>query len=313
MKNLSNKIIVVLLLCLSFIAKAQQDAQYTQYMYNTMTINPAYAGTRDAFSFTGLYRTQWVGLEGAPKTATVSFSSPISERSGLGVNIIQDEIFISKETYIDIAYSYAIPVSYEGKLAFGIKGGAQLLDVDTNRLLQGAFDDTDVNAQIDINNRFSPQVGVGVYYYDTKFYVGVSAPNLLETEHYKLSGDSFSNSGLARERINYYAIAGYVFDIHYDWKFKPAALVKVVDGAPLQADVSANFIFRERLTLGAAYRWSAAFSALAGFQINDQLMLGFAYDVETTELQQYNNGSFEFLLRFELFNRKNKLLSPRFF
>ena len=309
-------ITVLALLALGFYnqnASAQQDAQFTQYMYNTLSINPAYAGARDVFSFVGLYRSQWVGLEGAPRSFTASAHSPVGKKVGLGLNITRDEIFIAQETYIDIDFSYTLDVSEEGKLALGLKGGAHLLDIDTARLNNGAFNPGDPEAQINIDNRLSPQIGAGLYYYTQKFYLGLSVPNFIETEHFDESSNSNNSSATAKERVNYYLMSGYAFDVTDNLVFKPAVLFKMVQGAPLQADVSANFLIHDKLTLGAAYRWSAALSGLLGFQVTDQIMIGFAYDRETTELQQYNDGSYEVFLRFELFNRNKRLISPRFF
>jgi type IX secretion system PorP/SprF family membrane protein len=294
-------------------AVAQQDAQYTQYMYNTLSINPAYAGSRDVFSVVGLYRSQWVGLDGAPKTQTISLHSPFGKKVGLGLNVVNDQIFITNETYIDIDFSYTIDVSETGKLALGLKGGGHILDIDTNRLNTGGFNNGDGDAEINIDNKFSPQFGLGAYYYTDQFYLGLSAPNVLETKHFDESSSSNLSTATAKEKINFYMITGYAFDINQDLKFKPAVLAKLVDGAPLQVDLSANFLVFDKLTLGAAYRWSAALSGMVGFQISDQIMLGLAYDRETTELQQYNDGSYEIFLRFELFKRNKRMISPRFF
>ncbi|WP_339699120.1 type IX secretion system membrane protein PorP/SprF [uncultured Marixanthomonas sp.] len=314
MKNFNFQLLTILILGLVVqTSYSQQDAQYTQYMYNTLSINPAYAGSRDVFSFVGLYRSQWVGLDGAPTTYTASMHTPSGKRVGLGLNIVRDEIFISEETYIDVDFSYTLDVSEKGKLALGLKGGAHLLDVNSNKANTGAENGSDSEAEIFIDNKFSPQVGIGAYYYTDKFYLGLSAPNILETEHFDESNNSNISSSTAKEKINFYLITGYAFDLNDDLKFKPALLTKLVEGAPLQVDISANFLIKEKVTLGAAYRWSAAFSGLIGFQLSDQLMLGFAYDRETTELQQYNDGSFEVFLRFELFNKNNQMVSPRFF
>ncbi|MDH7447835.1 PorP/SprF family type IX secretion system membrane protein [Aquimarina sp. 2201CG14-23] len=295
---------------------AQQDAQYTQYMYNTISVNPAYAGSRNAISITGLYRNQWIGIDGAPVTQTLNIHSPIgaSEKVGLGLSLVNDKIGPTQETYIDIDFSYTINTSDDGKLSFGVKAGGHLLDVDFNRLNQYATSDILLDTNID--NKFSPNVGIGAYYYTSKFYAGISAPNLLKTKHFnESSNDNTASSFLAVERINYYMILGYVFDINEYLKLKPAVLSKVVSGSPLQVDVSANFLLYDKLTLGLAYRWSAALSGLVGFQVSDSMMLGFAYDWETTALgnTEFNSGSYEFFLRYEIFKKKERVLYPRFF
>ncbi|ASV31310.1 PorP/SprF family type IX secretion system membrane protein [Maribacter cobaltidurans] len=297
-------------------ANAQQDAQYTQYMYNTMTVNPGYVGSRGQLSMAGLYRSQWVGLEGAPSTFTLNLHSPIrNSKLGYGVSIVNDEIGNGtvQETYLDAMVSYTIEVSREAKLSFGLKAGGNILSLDFNKLRN--FDAEPVSTD-NIENRFSPNFGLGMYYHTNNFYVGLSAPNLLQTEHFDNSQtDANALEFLSKERINFYLITGYVFDLNGNLKFKPALLTKVVGGAPLQVDLSANFMFNDKFTFGAAYRWDAAVSALVGFQISEQFMLGLAYDRETTELggTQFNDGSFEVFLRFELVRSFQRLVSPRFF
>lgn len=301
----------ILILLTTEVAKAQQDPQYTQYMYNTIVVNPAYAGSRGVLSMAGLYRTQWVGLEGAPNTFTLNLNTPVSERVGLGLSVINDEIGegTSQETYIDASFSYTIPTSDTGKLSFGVKAGGHFLNVDFSKLANFGAESNLPN----IDRKFSPNFGAGIYYHTQKFYAGLSVPNFLETEHFDESGQS--SSFLAEERINWYLISGYVFDLNSNLKFKPAVLFKAVSGAPLQADLSANFLLNDKFTLGAAYRWDAAVSALFGFQLSDQLMLGLAYDRETTRLgnASFNDGSFEIMLRYELRTKYKKVITPRFF
>jgi type IX secretion system PorP/SprF family membrane protein len=297
---------------------AQQDAQYTQYMFNTMSVNPAYAGSRGQLSIAALYRAQWVGLNGAPKTQSLNLHSPIREsRVGYGISVINDDIGdgVVQETYFDGVISYSIPVSLDAELSFGLKVGGNLLNLDFNGL--NNFDNEPISGD-DIQNKFSPNFGLGVYYHDKQFYAGLSAPNLLQTQHFdNAQRDANSVQFLSTDRINFYFITGYVIDLHDDGslKFKPALLTKVVSGAPLQLDLSASFLFNDKFSFGAAYRWDAAISALAGFQITDQLMLGLAYDRETTELgsTQFNDGSFEVFLRFELVKFFRGTISPRFF
>ena len=316
--NIRNKVLVLLggLLLVCGTVVAQQDAQYTQYMFNTMSVNPAYAGSRGQLSIGALYRSQWVGLEGAPKTQTLNIQSPIrNSKLGYGVSIVNDQIGdgVVQETYFDAVISYTIDVSAEGKLSFGLKAGGNLLNLDFTKLRN--FDAEPVSSD-NIENRFSPNVGVGLYYHAERFYAGLSAPNLLQTEHFDNSQQQAGSvQFLSKERINFYLITGYVFDLNGNLKFKPALLTKVVGGAPLQIDMSANFMFNDRFTFGAAYRWDAAVSAMAGFQISDQFMIGLAYDRETTDLggTQFNDGSFEVLLRYELVKSFQRLVSPRFF
>jgi len=308
-----NKLLLLVMTCIvfaSFQTEAQQDAQYTQYMYNTLSINPAYAGSRETFSALLLYRSQWVGLNGAPDTQTLNLHSPIgaSKKVGLGLSVVNDNIGPTHETYFDAAFSYTINTSDIGKLSFGIKGGGHLLDVNYDELTP--FNGGDALLENNIKNKFSPNVGIGLYYHSAnKWYLGASAPNLLETQHFDANALS-----VAKERINYYLIGGYVFDLNSDLKFKPSFLLKAVEGAPLQADLSFNGLIKEKFIMGLAYRWSAAVSGLLGYQINDGLMLGLAYDRETTDLgkTKFERGSFELFLRYELFDSP-KILSPRFF
>jgi len=307
-------LIASLLLMTAMPIVAQQDAQYTQYMYNTLAVNPAYAGSRGVFSITGLHRSQWVGLDGAPNTQTLNFNTPVSNRVGIGFSIVNDEIGngTNQDTYFDGVFSYTIPTSSEGKLSFGLKAGGHLLNVDFTKL-QNYQMDLNATGQSNIDKKFAPNFGAGIYYHTDHFYAGLSVPNFLKTEHFDNSGSN--NSFLATERMNFYFITGYVFDLNPNLKFKPAALIKAVKGAPLQLDVSANFMLNEKFTLGAAYRWDAALSAMFGFQISDQFMVGLAYDKETTELGNtaFNDGSFEVLLRYELLTRYKRVITPRFF
>lgn len=308
------RLFIIVLVFLSENAFAQQDAHYTQYMYNTLSINPAYAGSRNRISFVGLHRSQWAGLEGAPRTQTLSIHSPIGakKRVGLGLNVINDQIFIANETFIDINFSYSLQMSYKAKLAFGIKAGGHLLDINYSEATPLNNGDPLATNQEDINNRLLPQVGTGLFYYNDHFYAGLSVPNLLMTEHF--DGTNSANATyLAKERISYYLTSGYVFDISERFKLKPATLLKIVTGAPLQIDVSANALLHDKFILGLGYRWDVSLSALAGFQITNGILIGFAYDMDTTELSGNNNGSYEVLLRFEIFSNPKGLRSPRFF
>ena len=306
------RVSILFLMLISSIGYCQQDAQFTQYMYNTMAINPAYAGLRENLSIFALHRTQWVGLDGAPVTNNVSIHSPIGNGNmGLGLSIINDKIGPSDESDIGINFSYNFYTSDTYKLSFGIKASANLLNVDFNKLTY--FTRNDANFENNIDNKFSPNIGAGLYYYSDNSYIGLSVPNFLETKHFDKYADNGSNSYIAKERLHYYLTAGYVFDVSQDVKFKPAILTKLTPGAPLQVDVSANFLINEKFMLGGAYRWSAAVSALVGFQANESWFIGYGYDLETTRLAHFNSGSHEIFLRYELFNRFDRIISPRFF
>jgi len=314
-KSIRNTILLALALW-GLNSQAQQDAQYTQYMYNTMSVNPAYAGSRGQFSMAALYRSQWMGLDGAPETFTLNLHSPIREsRVGYGVSVVHDNIGdgVVQETYLDAVVSYTVNVSRDARLSFGLKAGGNMLSLDFSGLRN--FDAEPVPTE-NIDNRFSPNFGLGVYYHTDRFYAGLSAPNLLQSEYFDNNQqDANEVEFLSTERINFYMITGYVFDLSYNLKLKPALLTKVVSGAPLQLDLSATFLFNEKFSFGAAYRWDASISGLMGFQLNQQLMIGLAYDRETTELggTQFNDGSFEIFLRWELIKSFERVVSPRFF
>jgi type IX secretion system PorP/SprF family membrane protein len=306
--------LLILILLGSFSSKAQQDPQYTQYMYNTQVVNPAYAGNREALSIGLLYRTQWVNFgDGAPNTGTFTVNSPVGNNMGLGLSVVNDRIGPSIETNFNVDYSYSINTSETGKVSFGLKAGLDIIDVDFSKL--NIYDSTDPYFQDNnIDNKLQPQIGAGIYYNTEKFYAGLSVPNFLTTKHFDKS--SIANTTVettAAERMHYFLIAGYVFDISDNLKFKPATLFKMVSGSPLQADVSANFLLYDKVTLGAAYRWSAAMSGLLGFQATDNIFIGFAYDYQTTDIEAYSDGSYEVMLRFELFNKPERVLTPRFF
>jgi type IX secretion system PorP/SprF family membrane protein len=289
-----------------FTGFAQQDAQFTQYMYNTININPAYAGSRGVMSVFGLHRTQWVGLDGAPTTNAFSLNTPINNSNiGIGLSVVSDKIGPTKDNTLSADVSYTIPTSETYKLSFGIKASANMFNLDTSLLNPANANDPNLQ---NFNNEISPNFGAGIYLHSDKLYLGVSVPNFLQDSKYNDNAVA-----VFQERMTFYFIGGYVFDLSQSVKFKPAILTKAVTGSPLQVDTSANFLFFDKLMLGGAYRWSAAFSAMAGFQITDGLFIGYSYDMETTELKNYNSGSHEVFLRFELFSKVSKMVSPRFF
>jgi len=302
---MKTRIVLFVLMFTGIVSFAQQDAQFTQYMYNTINVNPAYAGSRGAMSIFALHRTQWVGLDGAPVTNAVSMNTPINGSNiGLGVSLINDRIGPTQQNTFSADLSYSIPTSETFRLSFGIKATADLLDLDATKL--NPVDATDPSFQN--YNRFSPNIGAGIYLHSDKAYLGFSIPNFIETNHY-----NDNEVAIYKQKINYYLIAGYVFDWGDSVKFKPALLTKMIQGAPLQVDISGNFMFFDKLTIGVAYRWSAAMSGMVGFQVTDGLYLGYGYDRETTNLKNYNSGSHEIFLRYELFRNIGKITTQRFF
>jgi len=301
--------LVTLLLFLGSKGWAQQDPNFTQYMYNTMSINPAYAGSRDVFSATVLHRSQWLGFDGGPASQTLSAHSPIKDgQMGLGLTVVNDKIGVTQETDINGVYSYAIEVSRFTKLSFGINAGINMLNIDFNEL--NRFDVTDPEFQNNLENRVSPQVGLGALLYNDQYFIGLSVPALLRNDRF--TENSVTDATIT-DRLHYYLTAGLVFDLTPNLKFKPSVLMRHVSGAPLLAEASANFLINGRFTAGAAYRLNSAFSGLFAFQVNDSILMGLAYDRDTSTLVNYNDGSIEFFARFELFKKYKRMYTPRFF
>jgi type IX secretion system PorP/SprF family membrane protein len=251
-----------------------------------------------------LHRAQWVGLNGAPVTNALSINTPLSRSNvGLGISIINDKIAATQENTFSTDLSYTITTSESFKLSFGIKGTANIFNVDASQL--NPVDPNDDSLQN--YNKFTPNVGAGVYFYSDKAYVGFSVPNFIESERY-----SDNEVAILKEKINYYLMAGYVFELNDVIKFKPAMLTKVVQGAPIQMDISGNIMFMNKFSIGVAYRLNAAISALAGFQVTNGLFIGYGYDYETTNLRNFSSGSHEIFLRYEIFNN-NQIITPRLF
>ena len=303
--SIIKRLVVLVFVLISANSFGQQDPQYTHYMYNTLSVNPAYAGQRETLSVVGLHRSQWVGIDGAPQTQTLSVHSPLrNERLGLGLNIVSDALGPARENFIDANFSYTLPLNANDlKLSFGVKGGLHILNTDWSK---GRFRDTDPNFQNNLSLT-SPMIGAGLYMHTRKWYLGFAIPNFLETDHY----DDFQES-VATERMHFYFIGGYVFNLSETLELKPAFLVKGVSGAPIIADVSANFWYKKNLTAGLAWRWDDSVSALVGLQVTPGMFVGYGYDITTTGLNNYNSGTHEITLRFEI-KRLGRILSPRFF
>lgn len=287
--------------------KAQQDAMFTHYMYNTLWLNPAYAGTRDALTVTGIYRTQWVGFEGAPKDLSFTAHSPILKgKMGIGLSILNDVIGPTKSTLAALDLDYQIKLNEKSKLSFGLKG---LANIYSNSL--SSITTNNVDASFSQNTQqILPNVGAGLYYYRERFYVGLSTPKLLENG---LAGGGLGSS--SKEQRHYFFIMGTVFNLGKSVKMKPTCFVKATQGAPIQGDVTANFIMNDKFTIGAMYRTGDAVGVLLGYNFTEQISAGYSFDWSMANTTgKYNNGSHEIMLRYDLISKqKGKIKSPRYF
>lgn len=305
--KLNIKVTAIVLLFATISGNAQQDPQYTQYMYNTLTVNPAYTGSTGSLEAVLLHRSQWTGIDGAPETQAFTIHTPLAnEKVGLGLSAVRDKIGPSDELQLEGNFSYTLGLDYDKKLAFGLKAGMRMFNVDWTK--GRYYDPMDALLNNNINNEIKPSLGAGVYYYTDKWYMGFSVPNFITGNYYDDIQESIDHN-----RLHYYLIGGYVFDLSDNLKFKPAVLAKAVSGAPITADVSANFLIQEKFTIGASYRYDDAVSALAGFQITNNFFIGYSYDYTVTDLNKYNDGSHEIIIRFQLQNKSSQIKSPRFF
>jgi len=303
---------LILALC-GLTLKAQQDPMYTHYMDNTLVVNPAYAGSRDALTVTGLYRSQWVNLKGAPVDQTITMHTPVkNEHIGLGLSVSNDKIGPTNNTGIVADFAYRMNLTKKSKLALGISAGANIFQANLNTLqLDQQYDPTFQN---NIANHITPNIGFGAYYSRERFYAGVSTSNLIQGKYSSITLAN-GNDLIAQEQRHYYLIAGAMLNITDNFAFKPTALLKVTAAAPAELDVTASFIIVKRLLLGAMFRTGDAVGALVGFNITNQLHIGYSYDwsfaLKTTV---YNQGSHEILLRYDfLFSDKKQVHSPRYF
>lgn len=314
--NITKGFMVLLIVVTGLTSKAQQDPMYTQYMFNTQSVNPAYAGTWEAVSFMVLGRQQWVGLEGAPQTYTFSLQAPLkNERIALGLNVISDKIGLEKRFYMFGDYSYLVPINEKSKLRLGLKGGFtnysnNLWAYETNAPGSGLIDPA---FQGEIDQKFVPNFGVGGFLYSKRYYVGFSIPKILNVDF----DNNYNNLTVSSEMRHYFLMAGLVFDLGENIKFKPTMLTKATfsseTGAPVQLDLTANFLFLEKFWLGAMYRTGDSFGIIAQWIIDKKLRVGYAYDYTTTNLGNFQSGTHEIMVSYELRFLKEKFASPRYF
>ena len=306
------KRIIIILAMLIFgieYSNAQQLPQFTQYMYNTIAVNPAYAGSRDALSIVGLNRNQWAGFDGGPQTQTLSIHSPLrNEKIGLGLSLLNDKSGYENFTYAYADFSYTIKASEEVDVSFGLKGGMTYY-----KLAEELYNATEVNQDPYFNeklNRWNTNFGAGILFHSDRWYAGLSIPKMI---NHDLNNDT---EFAALERVHYYAIGGYVFDLNENLKLKPSFMMKYTKGAPISSDLTANFLFHEKFWLGGSYRFNGdqnALGAIVDLQVTDQLRVGYTYEIPTGEIRPYTSGSHEILLMYEFKFLKNKQKSPRYF
>lgn len=298
-------IIVIVIALVGFNTIAQQEAQFTQYMDNTLFVNPAYAGSNGALNATAIHREQWVGIEGRPRSTTFSLHTPLKYESiGVGATIVNDVVGPIQQTQFYADFSYTLKFNNSpGKLSFGVKGGVNMLNSRTDQL--GTTDPNDPEFIGNIQNQINPNFGAGVYYHAPAWFVGLSTPRILEA--------GIGSSITARERRHYYLIGGAVFDIARQWKLRPTTSIKITDGAPLSVDLSAAGIYNEKLWLGLTHRFGDSFGAFVQYQITPQFKAGIAYDQTITDLMSYNVGTYEVLLSYDFFWKDKGVKSPRYF
>ena len=308
------KITLALVLPLgSLTLNAQQAPMYTHYMYNTLVVNPGYAGSRDALTITALDRMQWVNFKGAPMTQTFTMHAPLENRHiGLGLSVLNDKIGPVNNTSLSGYFAYRMQLTEKSKLALGLSAGANIFQASLSSLqLDQQSDPVFLN---NINNHMTPNFGFGVYYSRERFYAGISAPDLLQN-NYSVINQADGNTLVGKEQRHYFFIAGTMLRITDNFAFKPTMFIKVTSAAPVQADFTASFIIMKRLLLGAMFRTGDSFGGLIGFDITDQLHIGYFYDWSFgLQTGKYNQGSHELVLRYDFLNiGKKQIHSPRYF
>jgi type IX secretion system PorP/SprF family membrane protein len=291
-------------LALSIQTHAQQDAMYSQYMFNYLLVNPGYAGSRDVLSMTGMYRRQWVNIPGSPSTLTFSGDMPLAnERMGIGLTFFEDKIGVEGNTGIYASYAYRIRLTQKGTLSFGANVGVTQYSANLADVVQPNPDQS-FSANI---REFNPNFGFGAFYSTDKFYLSVALPHILNN---KLASLEELQSRMKR---HYFLGAGVVLGLSPNVKLKPSFLLKAVEGAPLQSDFNLNLWYVDKLGIGASYRTGDAVVALLEFQATTGLRFGYAYDITTSDLARYTSGTHELMLRYEFATLKKKIITPRHF
>lgn len=292
---------------------AQQDPQYTQYMYNMSVVNPAYAGSKEGLAIGLLYRSQWVGIDDAPKTATFSINSPVGKNVGLGLSVVSDKIGPVEENNVFADFSYTLNLGGEHKLAFGLKAGATFQNIGLfSDIGNGYVTDAGDEAFSQNTNNTNLNIGTGFFYYTNKYYVSFSVPNMFKSTFLDVT-DNGEEFKFGSDVLHYFLSAGYVFNLSENTKFKPSFLLKSAFNAPTSLDISANFLFSDRFEIGATYRLDDSVGAMANFAVTPDIRVGYAYDYVTSDLNYTTSGSHEIMVLFDLNFPKKVSISPRFF
>jgi type IX secretion system PorP/SprF family membrane protein len=310
MKKIKLQLITILLLILGLNGFAQQDPMYTQYMNNPIVVNPAYAGSRGVGNLTGVFRKQWVGINGSPTTSSLSYNAPIRRYDfGVGASLLYDALGPISQTGLYLDYSYHIRFDDKGTLSLGLKGGFNYFCANYSDLKYSGTDD-DINT-LENETLFLPNFGVGAYYYTQKLYLGLSVPKLIRNSLVK---NENTNDHLSREEWHVYLMGGYIFNLTENIDFKPSFISRYAVGAPLSLELTATFMLYDKIWLGAMYRVGDSFGGLINWQITPKLNVGYSYDFTRSDLSAYNKGSHEITLSY-VFLRGNgrRILSPRFF
>jgi type IX secretion system PorP/SprF family membrane protein len=298
---------ILLLLFYSLQISAQQTSLYSQYMFNGLAINPAYAGTHEYLNVTALARKQWIGVDGAPSTMTFSAHTPMkNDKVSLGLLFYGDKIGIFKQYSMNGIYAYKIHLNEKTKLSFGLQAGVTNYVARYSELTSKDPNDPNLS-QADVSG-YSPSFGAGIYYYSEKFYLGLSSPFLLNN---LLKSQQVANS--FRMSSTYFLTSGVVLKISDEVKLKPSTLIKYTAGAPVQIDLNTNFLFHEVLWVGASLRNFSSVNFLVQFNVNEQLRIGYDYDLNLNKVSSLYRGSHEIMLNyFFSFSQKN-VVTPRYF
>ncbi|MEM9885114.1 MAG: type IX secretion system membrane protein PorP/SprF [Bacteroidota bacterium] len=304
----------------TFSSFAQQDEQYTQFMFNKLRYNAAYAGSNGSPSVTAIHRSQWIGLEGAPTSQVVSFDMPLlKNRIGVGGNVVRNVIGVSEAITIDGSYAYRIPLG-PGIMGLGLQASLRYFNTDFTDLTATQPIGSDNAIPMGVQSKFVPNFGLGFYYHTEEFYLGFSAPRLLRNNI-----DLADDEGIISREIQHFYVMGGVIIGEDDFKFLPQMLIKYNPTVPFDADINASIILLDRITIGATYRlggskekgFGESIGGLFSAQVNDDLLLGISYDATLSDLRNFQDGSIELALRISFGDREDapdkEYVNPRHF